>query len=131
MNASARNAVAFIGDDSMRTSSFLAALLLALASIVHAQDSAGVPAKIKSVVDPAAFYPPGAKSRGERGAPVVQACVDSTGKLSREPVITDTSGFPDLDAAALKVAKANRYKPGTENGAPLPESCIKYRVKFG
>ena len=52
------------------------------------------------------------------------------GRLLREPVITDTSGFPDLDGAAVKVAKANRYAPATEAGAALPESCIKFKVKF-
>jgi len=37
---------------------------------------------------------------------------------------------PDLDGAAVKVAKATRYGPGTENGSALPESCIKFKVKF-
>jgi hypothetical protein len=41
-----------------------------------------------------------------------------------------TSGFPDLDAAAINVAKATRYAAATENGSPLPESCIKFKVKF-
>jgi len=45
-------------------------------------------------------------------------------------VVTDTSGFPDLDSAAVKVAKATRYAAGTENGSALPESCIKFKVKF-
>jgi len=93
--------------------------------------TSAVPARMARPADPAKFYPPGAKSRGERGSPVVEACVDSTGKLLREPVITDTSGFPELDAAAVQVAMASRYKPGMDNGAPLSESCIKYRVKFG
>jgi outer membrane biosynthesis protein TonB len=44
--------------------------------------------------------------------------------------VTDTSGFPDLDAAAIKVAKATRYAAGTDKGSPMPESCIKFRVKF-
>ena len=114
----------------LSASLFVAAIVGASAAAGDAVP-AGVPVKITRLVDPAAFYPSGAKSRGERGSPVVEACVDSSGKLSREPVITDTSGFPDLDAAAVKVAKANRYAPGKENGAALPESCIKFRVKFG
>ena len=61
---------------------------------------------------------------------MVQACVGPGGKLLREPVVTDTSGFPDLDAAAVKVAKATRYAAGTEGGSALPESCIKFKVKF-
>jgi protein TonB len=91
---------------------------------------AGSPAKMKSAVDPDQFYPPGAKRREEQGSPVVQACVGPNGRLVREPVITETSGFPELDGAAVKVAKANRYTPASENGTALPESCVKFKVKF-
>jgi periplasmic protein TonB len=91
---------------------------------------AGSPAKMKSAVDPDQFYPPGAKRREEQGSPVVQACVGPNGRLVREPVITETSGFPELDGAAVKVAKANRYTPASENGSALPESCVKFKVKF-
>ena len=91
---------------------------------------AGSPAKMKSAVDPDQFYPPGAKRREEQGSPVVQACVGPNGRLVREPVITETSGFPELDGAAVKVAKANRYTPAMEGGTALPESCVKFKVKF-
>jgi protein TonB len=91
---------------------------------------AGSPAKMKSAVDPDQFYPPGAKRREEQGSPVVQACVGPNGRLVREPVITETSGFPELDGAAVKVAKANRYTPAMEAGTALPESCVKFKVKF-
>ena len=59
-----------------------------------------------------------------------QACVGANGRLLREPVVTDTSGFPDLDGAAIKVAKATRYAAGTDGGSARPESCIKFKVKF-
>jgi protein TonB len=91
---------------------------------------AGSPAKMKSAVDPDQFYPPGAKRREEQGSPVVQACVGPNGRLVREPVVTETSGFPELDGAAVKVAKANRYTPASEGGTALPESCVKFKVKF-
>jgi protein TonB len=91
---------------------------------------AGSPAKMKSAADPDQFYPPGAKRREEQGSPVVQACVGANGRLIREPVVTETSGFPELDGAAIKVAKANRYSPATEGGTALPESCVKFKVKF-
>jgi protein TonB len=91
---------------------------------------AGSPAKMKSAVDPDQYYPPGAKRREEQGSPVVQACVGPNGRLVREPVITETSGFPELDGAAVKVAKANRYSPAMEAGTALPESCVKFKVKF-
>ena len=91
---------------------------------------AGTPARMKSAVDPDQYYPPGAKRREEQGSPVVQACVGPTGRLLREPVITETSGFPELDGAAVKVAKQNRYSPAMEGGTALPESCVKFKVKF-
>jgi protein TonB len=91
---------------------------------------AGSPAKMTRPVNPDDYYPPGSIRREEQGSPVVQACVGKDGRLLREPVVTDTSGFPDLDGAAIKVAKATRYAAGTEGGSALPESCIKFKVKF-
>jgi TonB family protein len=90
----------------------------------------GVRAKMKRPVNPDDYYPASSHSRGEQGSPVVQACVGPSGQLLREPVVTDTSGFADLDAAAIKVAKATRYAAGTNNGTAVPESCIEFKVKF-
>jgi protein TonB len=92
--------------------------------------AAAVGAKMSRMANPDDYYPPGSIRREEQGSPVVQACVGPNGKLLREPVVTDTSGFPDLDGAAIKVAKANRYSPASEGGSALPESCIKFKVKF-
>lgn len=89
------------------------------------------PARLKSAANPDDYYPARSRRRGEAGAPVVRVCIGPTGALLREPEITDTSGFPALDAAAIKVAKGNRYAPAIENGAAAPESCIKFKVKFG
>ena len=84
----------------------------------------------QEVGEPPAFYPPDSVRREAEGSVIVQACVGPDGKLLRDPIVTTTSGFPDLDAAAIKVAKATRYKAAMENGDPLPESCIKFKVKF-
>lgn len=97
---------------------------------VQAIRVAGTPAKITRPVNPDDYYPPSSIRRQEQGSPVVQACVGPSGKLLREPVVTDTSGFPDLDAAGIKAAKATRYSAGTGNGIDLPESCVKFKVKF-
>jgi protein TonB len=91
---------------------------------------AAVGAKMSRMANPDDYYPPGSIRREEQGSPVVQACVGPNGRLLREPVVTDTSGFPDLDGAAIKVAKANRYTAAMENGTAVPESCIKFKVKF-
>jgi TonB family protein len=87
-------------------------------------------ARIKSVANPDDYYPPGPKRRGEQGSPVVKVCVGPSGALLREPEITDTSGFPELDGAAIKVAKANRYAAAVGDGVAPPESCIRFKVKF-
>jgi protein TonB len=102
----------------------------AAGSAAARRGQAGSPAKMTRPVNPDDYYPPGSIRREEQGSPVVQACVGSNGRLVRDPVVTDTSGFPDLDSAAVKVAKATRYAAGTENGSALPESCIKFKVKF-
>jgi TonB family protein len=90
----------------------------------------GSPARITSTVDPDDYYPADSRRRGEQGAPIVRVCVGPSGALLREPTITENSGFPDLDAAAIAVAKAMRYSAAVEGGAKAPESCIKFKVKF-
>jgi protein TonB len=92
--------------------------------------AAGTPAKMTRPANPDDYYPPGSIRREEQGSPVVRACVGPGGKLLRDPTITDSSGFPDLDLAAIKVAKATRYAAGTDGGSAMPESCINFKVKF-
>ena len=87
-------------------------------------------ATMTSAANPVDFYPQGSIRRAEQGAPTVKVCVDPSGKLLRDPEVVETSGFRELDAAAIKVAKASRYKAGTKADEPLPESCIKFRVTF-
>jgi TonB family protein len=87
-------------------------------------------AKMTRPVRPRDYYPAGSIRRGEQGSPTVKVCVDSTGKLLREPVITVSSGFWELDSAAIRIAKDSRYMPGTRNGTPLPESCLEVPVTF-
>lgn len=91
----------------------------------------GVTASMKRPANPDDFYPPNARSRGEQGSPVLQACVGPSGQLLREPVITDSSGNSELDDAAIRLAKAMRYAAGEKAGIPVAESCIKFKVKFG
>jgi TonB family protein len=91
---------------------------------------AGSSAKMRSSPDVDRFYPPGAKRREEQGSPVVQACVGPNGRLLRDPVVSETSGYPELDQAAVQVAKNSRYTAATEGGQALDESCIKFKVKF-
>lgn len=94
-----------------------------------AQPKPGLPT-VTDGANPFDYYPAASRRRQEQGTPIVQACVDASGALLREPEIVMTSGFPELDAAAIKVAKASKYAAGLEQGVPRPESCIKFKVKF-
>jgi TonB family protein len=87
-------------------------------------------AKIVSQVSADHYYPRESRERGEHGSPVVLACVGGNGKLVRDPVIVESSGFPALDAAAIEVAKAAKYTAASAGGALLPESCIKFEIRF-
>jgi TonB family protein len=87
-------------------------------------------AKMTRPVSPRDYYPEGSVRRGEQGSPTVRVCVDSTGELLRAPVITVSSGYPELDGAAIRIAKESRYAPGTRNGVALPESCLEVPVAF-
>jgi len=38
---------------------------------------------------------------------------------------------PDIDAAALKIARASKFSPVTNaNKKPLKRSCVKFKVNF-
>ena len=88
-------------------------------------------AKITRVANPDDYYPSGARRRGEEGAPIVKVCVGPDGALLSEPAITEISGNFELDAAAIRVAKANRYAAVEQDGAAIQRSCIRFKVKFG
>jgi len=78
--------------------------------------------------DVADYYPDSSRRASEQGRAMVKVCVNAAGKLDSAEVAT-TSGFPALDAAAIKYAKAMRFKAGTSEGKPI-ESCSNLPVKF-
>lgn len=88
------------------------------------------PARITRSPFPDGYYPSESRRRREQGGPVVQVCVDPSGKPLREPIVTESSGFPALDAAAIEVAKDSKYAAGLKNGTTPAESCVTFRVKF-
>jgi TonB family protein len=106
------------------------AVLEAVCGPPKAGQSEPGPANMASGANPVDYYPAESKRRSEQGSPIVEACVGGSGQLLRDPVIAVSSGFPELDAAAIKVAKASRYTAGTKDGVVLRESCIKFKVKF-
>ena len=70
-----------------------------------------------------------AEGTQEQGDVIVHACVDRKGELLSAEVAR-SSGYPQLDEAALKVAHATVFKPVTKNGKPRHKSCVHFKVKF-
>jgi protein TonB len=88
----------------------------------------GTPIRPVSMPDTSDYYPSSAKIAGEEGRPMVALCVGPNGRIESADVV-ESSGFPALDEAAVRVAKAGRYKPATENGQPI-RACARLPVKF-
>lgn len=62
-------------------------------------------------------YPPGLQNAGVEGMVIVQAYVDSTGRVT-ETIISKNS-HPALDAAAAKAVEKTRFKPAERYGEPV------------
>jgi protein TonB len=88
----------------------------------------GTPIKPLSMPDVHDYYPEQARRDGQEGRAQVKVCVGANGKIASTEIAT-SSGFPALDEAAQKVAKAARFKPATSEGKPV-DSCAVLPVKF-
>lgn len=75
-------------------------------------------------------YPPMARRMGEQGIVTVKFTVTVDGTVADLTVIK-SSGFADLDDAALTAVKTWRYKPATKDGTPVPvvtEANVKFEL---
>jgi protein TonB len=88
----------------------------------------GTPVKVTFVPDVQDYYPEVSRRNNEEGRAIVKICVNAAGKIDSVEVATPT-GHPLLDEAALKVAKAMRFKPATSEGKAVL-SCPTVPVKF-
>jgi protein TonB len=88
----------------------------------------GTPVKPTYVPDVQDYYPEVSRRNGEEGRAIVKVCVSAAGKIDSVEAAAST-GHPLLDEAALKVAKAFRFKPATSEGKPVA-SCANLPVKF-
>jgi TonB family protein len=77
------------------------------------------------------YYPDASRRSEEQGAAVLRVCVDATGRLTSDPVSTESSGSGRLDAAAIKLAKAGtgHYRPTTQDGRPVAD-CYPIKIRF-
>ena len=90
--------------------------------------SAAAKASITRAADPTDYYPPGSKRREEQGSIIVRVHVNPASCATGFAMVA-SSGYPELDQAAIRVAEASRYAPATENGQPV-ESELTFKVKF-
>jgi TonB family protein len=85
-------------------------------------------ARIAEPAPPMVFYPPSSKRRGEEGDIVVRVRVSATGCATEAAVLVG-SGFPDLDAAAVRLAHHSGYLPSSEDGVPA-DGQVTFLVRF-
>jgi TonB family protein len=77
------------------------------------------------------YYPAASRRLGEKGIASVRVCVDASGRLTADPVITQSSGSTRLDEGARTLAKAGsgHYRATTEDGRPV-NACYPFRIRF-
>lgn len=80
---------------------------------------------------PRLVYPADAALANQHGTSIVLVCVDVKGALYTAPSIVLSSGYPSLDAAALRLAESGSgyWEPGTRDGVPEP-MCSNWRIRF-
>jgi len=77
---------------------------------------------------PEDYYPAASKRRDEQGAIVVRARIAPTSCATDFAVVV-SSGYPELDQAAIRIAEASTYSAATENGQGV-EGYLTFKVKF-
>jgi TonB family protein len=76
-------------------------------------------------------YPKASRARGDEGTVVVELIVDHRGRLVGRPGVLSTSGFEELDKAALRtVMEAGTFLParGEEGGTYRLALPIRFRI---
>ncbi|HEY5238811.1 MAG TPA: TonB family protein [Rhizomicrobium sp.] len=76
----------------------------------------------------AAFYPATARRLGEQGIVTLKFTITVEGTVA-DPSVVGSSGFADLDDAALEAVRTWHYKPATQDGKPIPVAS-ELRVRF-
>lgn len=75
-------------------------------------------------------YPRGARKRGEEGEVIVKLEIDIAGVV-KSAVVIGSSGFAELDVAALNAALGAKFKPALAEGAPIPSMLdLKFVFKL-
>jgi TonB family protein len=93
-------------------------------------DAAGTPPAEEPPValnpDPPIQYPPALFDQHVEGSVVLRLFVDSTGRLFPESTkVSESSGYPALDSAAVTGAGRLRFAPGRRRGIPVAASFLQ------
>lgn len=75
------------------------------------------------------FYPPSSIRLEEEGNVVVRFCVGPNGRLSEPPSVVTSSRSARLDDAAIKLARAGRFTPGSIDGVATTD-CDRVKIRF-
>lgn len=89
-------------------------------SVAPRQAKVDAPPKPRCAIRPE--YPKGARQRGEQGTVVLEIEVDAGGVCAAASVAA-SSGFPELDAAAVKAARAARFTPARAEDRPVASTA--------
>jgi periplasmic protein TonB len=69
------------------------------------------------------FYPPASRSAGEAGTVQLKLCYGNDGRIV-QAVVAQTSGFPRLDEAAVKLGAQVRMRPATVDGKAVADCMV-------
>src|SRR5262249_50290695 len=75
------------------------------------------------------YYPATEKRLNHEGRVVVHMCVEADGSIS-EATVTQSSGFPALDEAAVKYLRACRWSAATISGQKQAHFCYDQPIKM-
>lgn len=81
-----------------------------------------------SIPNPEDLYPSAAKQAGQEGVVKVKVCINEASKLG-EVTVGESSGFPLLDEAGVRVAKGGRFRAATKAGKPIA-TCANLPIRF-
>ena len=92
----------------------------AVPQIAPKQARIDAPPRPKKTIRPR--YPDGARQRGEQGDVILEIRVDEDGSVGEVKVVS-TSGFDELDAAAVRAVRAARFNPAKSGGASVASTA--------
>jgi TonB family protein len=86
-----------------------------------------IPPRLDGSHDVDSFYPASARFHHEEGRVLVIFTVQQDGSVS-DPFVQQSSGYGDLDDAAIQAVKTWRYLPATKDGKPV---AIQFGARIG